>query len=78
MRKIILTSLLILLTSNTFAYDTSRTQQNWDGSISTTYSDGTSSTTRRDWDNSVTTSFPDGSSATSRRDWDGSISTTYN
>lgn len=74
--KILLGLLLISLSLSSFA-DRARTRQNWDGSTTTTYSDGTSSTTRQNWDNSTTTRFSDGSTARSHENWDGSIITEY-
>ena len=76
MKKLILI-VLCLSSINAFAYGTAETRQNWDGSVSTNYSDGSSSTARRNWDNSTTTRFSDGSTAETRQNWDGSTTTTY-
>jgi hypothetical protein len=77
MKKIFIASLLLLSASTVFAQESARTHQNWDGSSTTNYSDGTSSTTRKNWDNSQTTRFSDGSSARTHENWDGSTTTTF-
>ena len=78
MKKTFLALILLSASINTFAYETAQTRQNWDGSATTTYSDGSTSTTRRNWDNSNTTTFSNGSTAQTRQNWDGSSTTTFN
>ena len=78
MKKLLIASILLASSIDALAYGTAQTNQNWDGSSTTTYSDGSSSTTRKNWDNSATTRFSDGSTAQTRQNWDGSSITTFN
>jgi len=78
MKKILVTTLLMVCSTNVLAYQSATTRQNFDGSSTTTYSDGTTSTTRKNFDNSITTRFSDGTTSQSRENFDGSITTTIN
>lgn len=77
MSKILLASILFVSSINVMAStDVAQTRRNWDGSETTTFSDGTTATTRENWDKSATTTYSNGESTTTRRNWDGSTTTT--